>query len=406
MSIDVMPGINGRSLHNIFRRVWRRGRSLLAVEGFTFGRPLVVLQSDDWGRVGVRDREGFEELRNLGVDLGQRSYDFYSLETAEDVAAVTSTLQRHRDSIGRSASLGMNFVTANVDFARVSANNFRQTYLRPLAEGLPDGWKRPGLYQAYREGMAAGILAPALHGTTHFCRPAVERHLADSGERGILLRLLCNAGIPYIHWRMPWIGFEYWDSERSGEKAFLTFENQASLIGSAVESFAGFFSKAPISACAPGYRADESTHKAWAKHDIRVAQNGPGGAMPPHFDESGILHLYRVIDFEPAITQDFSVANCVQAAADCFSRGLPAIVSLHSVNFHSTLKDFRSRTLGLLDEFLMVLEKKYTDLLYVRDEDLYDLVDKGTLQSMQSTIRVPVTKRKFAAGAFAAAPRA
>jgi hypothetical protein len=406
MSIDVMPDTNRRSVRNIFRRAWRRGRSLLPLEGFTFGRPLVVLQSDDWGRVGVRDREGFEELRNLGVNLGERSYDFYSLETAEDVAAVTSTLQRHRDSIGRSANLGMNFVTANVDFARVSANNFRQTYLRPLAEGLPNGWNRPGLYQAYREGMAAGILSPALHGTTHFCRPAVERHLRDSGERGILLRLLWNAGVPYIHWRMPWIGFEYWDSERRGQKAFLTFENQGSLIDSAVESFAGFFSKAPISACAPGYRADESTHKAWAKHDIRVAQNGPGGAMPPHFDGNGILHLYRVIDFEPAIAQDFSVANCVQAAADCFSRGLPAIVSLHSINFHSSIKDFRSRTLGLLDEFLLTLEKKYTDLLYVRDEDLYDLVDKGTLQSMQSTIRVPVTKRKFTAGGFAAAPRA
>ncbi len=406
MSIDVMPDTNGRSVRNVFRRAWRRGRSLLPLEGFTFGRPLVVLQSDDWGRVGVRDREGFEELRDLGLNLGERSYDFYSLETAEDVAAITSTLQRHRDSVGRSASLGMNFVTANIDFARVSANNFRQTYLRPLAEGLPDGWNRPGLYQAYREGMAAGILSPALHGTTHFCRSAVERHLADSGERGILLRLLWKAGVPYIHWRMPWIGFEYWDSERRGEKAFLAFENQGSLIDSAVESFAGFFSKAPISACAPGYRADESTHKAWAKHEIRVAQNGPGGAMPPHFDENGILHLYRVIDFEPAIAQDFSVANCVQAAADCFSRGLPAIVSLHSINFHSTIKDFRSRTLGLLDEFLLTLEKKYTDLLYVRDEDLYDLVDKGTLQSMQSTIRVPVTKRKFTAGGFAAAPRA
>jgi hypothetical protein len=391
---------------NILRRVWRRGRSLLPVEGFAFGRPLVVLQSDDWGRVGVRDQEGWEEVRDLGVNLGERSYDFYSLETAEDVAAVASLLQRHRDSTGRPACLGMNFIVANVDFAKVSANNFRQIYLRALTEGLPDGWRRPGLFEAYREGISAGVLSPALHGTTHFCRPAVERHLDDPGEQGVLLRTLWKAGVPYIQWRMPWIGFEYWDSERPGEEDFLISEVQESLIDSAVESFTGFFSKAPRSACAPGYRANESTHAAWAKCGIQVAQNGPGSEMPPHFDRNGILHLYRSMDFEPAAGQEFSVDACLRVAEDCFVHGLPAIVSVHSINFHSTIKDFRSRTLGLLDRFLTALEAKHPDLLYVRDEDLHDLVDKGTLQSMQSTVRVPVTKRKFTAGVVAGGWRA
>lgn len=384
---------------NILRRVWRRGRSILPVEGFTFGRPLVVLQSDDWGRVGVRDRDGYEELRDLGVNLGERSYDFYSLETAEDVAAVVSLLQRHRDSTGRPVCLGMNFVVANVDFTRVNANNFREIYLRALAEGLPDGWKRPGLFEAYREGISAGVLSPALHGTTHFCRPAVERHLKDPGERGTLLRTLWKAGVPYIHWRMPWVGFEYWDSDPPGEEGFLISSDQESLIDSAVEGFTRFFSKPPRSACAPGYRANQSTHEAWAKRGIRVAQNGPGSAIPPHFDANGILHSYRSMDFEPAAGQVFSADACLRLAEDCFARGLPAIVSVHSINFHSTIKDFRSRTLGFLDEFLAALEAKHPDLLYVRDEDLYDLVDKGIFHSIQSTVRVPVTKRKFPKGA-------
>jgi hypothetical protein len=376
------------------------------VEGFAFGRPLVVLQSDDWGRVGVRDGEGWEELRALGMNLGERSYDFYSLETAEDVAAIVSLLQRHRDSTGRPASLGMNFIVANVDFDKVSANNFRQIYLRALTEGLPEGWKRPGLFEAYREGISAGVLSPALHGTTHFCRPAVERHLVDPGERGVLLRGLWKAGVPYIHWRMPWIGFEYWDPEPHGEEDFLTSEVQESLIAPAVETFIRFFSKAPRSACAPGYRANQSTYGAWAKRGIRVAQNGPGSAMPPHFDGNGILHLYRSMDFEPAVEEEFSVDACLRVAEDCFARGVPAIVSVHSINFHSTIKDFRSRTLGLLDEFLAALEAKHPDLLYVRDEDLHDLVDKGTLQSMQAAVRVPVTKRKFMTRAVEAGWRA
>lgn len=382
----------------ILRKAWRQGRSLLPVKGFTFGRPLVVLQSDDWGRVGVRDREGWEELRKSGLNLGERSYDFYSLETADDVAAIVSMLKRHRDLTGRSPCLEMNFVMANVDFAKTSAGQFRHIYLRPLAEGVPDDWNRPGLFEAYREGIGAGVLSAALHGTTHFCRPAVERYLSDLSERGVLLRLLWNAGVPYIHWRMPWIGFEYWNPEQSSEEQFLASEEQEGLIESAVQNFVRCFSKAPASACAPGYRANDSTHRAWAKHGIRVAQNGPGSAMPPHFDQYGLLHLYRSVDFEPTVKGDFSLAACLHAAEDSFSRGLPAIVSVHSINFHSTIRDFCSRTIRLLDEFLLTLEKRHPDLLYVRDEDLCDLIDSGKVQSTESTGRVQVTNRKSTNG--------
>ena len=41
------------------------------VRGLSFSRPLVLIQSDDWGRVGVRDREGHEQLRTSGIRLGE-----------------------------------------------------------------------------------------------------------------------------------------------------------------------------------------------------------------------------------------------------------------------------------------------------------------------------------------------
>jgi hypothetical protein len=395
---------------NSLRKVWRRGRSLVPTEGFAFGRPLVVLQSDDWGRLGVRDRDTWESLRNFFPNLGERSYDYYSFETSDDVAALASLLLKHRDSIGRPVCLGMNFLVANVDFAKVETNNFREIYLRPLSRGLPYGWERPGLFEAYREGISGGVFSPALHGVTHFCQAAAQRHLNDTGERGVLLRTLWKAGIPYIHWRMPWIGFEYRDSEPGGG-AFLSPDIQQGLIDSAVQNFTEFFSITPSSGCAPGYRANESTHQAWAKRGIRVAQNGPSCAKPPHFganglDGNGLLHLYRSMDFEPAVSQDFSVDACLRAAEDCFARGVPAIVSVHSINFHSTIKDFRSGTLESLDQFLTALEANHPDLLYVRDQDLCDLIENGSLQSATSAVRVAVTKRRFAPRAASAGSEA
>ena len=68
---------------------------------FFFDRPIVILQSDDWGRVGVRDAEGLEQLRSAGLTLGESPYDLYTLETAEDLNAAREMLLHHHDSVNR-----------------------------------------------------------------------------------------------------------------------------------------------------------------------------------------------------------------------------------------------------------------------------------------------------------------
>ena len=380
---------------NLARKLWLRCRDLLPIAGFHFDRPLILLQSDDWGRVGLPDQEGLQQLRSAGLQLGERPYDLYTLETAKDLEAFSSVLRRHRDSGGRHPCVQMNFVLANLDFAKMRVDDFQQIHLLPLGEGLPQGWNRPGLIEAYRHGITDGIFCPALHGTTHFCRSAVERNLAKDANRARLLRSLWRAGTPYIYWRMPWIGYEYWDPEKREEDGFLSAEMQRELIGQAVGAFARLFSTLPRSACAPGYRANDDTHRAWAQHGVRVAQDGPGRVAPPHFDRHGVLHLSRTVEFEPAVDASFSIESCLHHAETCFEQGIPAIVSVHSINLHSTVQDFRSRTLQFLDEFLTALEAKHADLLYLHDENLYDLVNQGSYRTPGGSVHVNVTQRNF-----------
>jgi hypothetical protein len=380
---------------NLVRKLWQRGLDLVPVAGFHFDRPLVLLQSDDWGRCGLRDREGLEQLRSAGLALGERPYDFYTLETAEDLNALSSVLEKHRDSSGRNPCVEMNFVPANLDFAKMGEDDFRQIHLIALADGLPNRWSRPGLVEAYRAGIAAGVFHPALHGSTHFCRAAVERSLAGDDDRSQLLRTLWQAGTPYIHWRMPWIGYEYWDSEQSEDERFLQAEAQRALIGYTFGAFAKLFSTLPRSACAPGYRANRDTHRAWAQHGIRVAQNGPGALVPPHFDRDEMLHLHRTVELEPAVNKNSSVEASLRQAENCFARGIPAIVSVHSINFHSTVQDFRSNTLQCLDQFFTALESKHSDLLYLHDDNLFELVNQGSYTTPNGAVQVNVTRKDF-----------
>jgi hypothetical protein len=366
-------------------KLWRGGKEP-PVRSFSFDRPMLLLQSDDWGRVGVRDQEGYEQLRSNGIRLGENPYDFYTLETADDVTVLRDMLRRHRDSTGRSPCVLMNFLLANLDFPKMAGNGFEQILLLPLAEGFPGNWKRPGLFEAYREGIGEDVFYPGLHGLTHFCPRAVEQHLSKFGQRSELLKTLWKAETPYIYWRMPWVGYEYCNPEKP-QAGFLSAEIQQGLIAQAVQAFKNFFGMEPVSACAPGYRANLDTHTAWSHCGVRVTQNGSGMPLPPHMDDLELLHLHRTIDFEP-FQRDLPIEKYVQLAEQCFARGVPAIVSVHSINFHSTLKDFRGPTLLALDQLLSALEGKYPNLLYVHDGDLYEIVTRGKFRGPHGAVAV------------------
>jgi hypothetical protein len=356
----------------------------------SFSRPLVVLQSDDWGRVGVRDREGYEQLRASGIHLGEHPYDYYSLETAEDVVALGDMLKGHHDCTGRPPCLVMNFVLANLDFPEIANGGMQPLPLMPLHKGLPGQWKRPGLFEAYRQGISDSVFYPALQGLTHCCQRALENAAAEPGERNLLLKRLWKAETPYIYWRMPWVGHEYCNPEKPQD--FLNAETQASLMARAVREFEQFFGTMPLSACAPGSRANRDTHAAWAQCGVRVAQSDSGSAVPPHVDEWGILNLHRTIDIEPS-QRDLALEKYVQLAENCFARGVPAIVSVHSINFHSSLKDFRGPALRVLDEFLCSLETRHPNLLYVHDMNLYEIVTRGKFRGPRGLVSVEVRQK-------------
>ncbi len=356
----------------------------------SFDRPLVLIQSDDWGRAGVRDREGWDELCGAGLNLGEKPYDYYSLETAEDVHALAAVLRKHQDSTGRRPSLVMNFIMANVDFERTFEPGREQIPLRPLGDGWPGAWNRPQLLEAYRAGIREGLFYPALHGLTHFCECAVARELNTGGERGHLLKLLWQAQTPYIHWRMPWVGYEYWDQEMQPARRFLALDTQRDRIRRASEIFHRLFETTPFSACAPGYRANEDSRTAWFEAGVRVAQNGPGRRKAPGLDERGMLSTFRTVEIEPAVGS-CRLEELIKQVGECFAGGCPAVISIHSINFHSTIRDFCTPTLELLDEFLTTIETKWPRLLYLHDADLFAIATEGSYAGENGRMRVRAT---------------
>jgi hypothetical protein len=372
------------------RNPLRRTKKVSPHPALRFDRPLVLFQSDDWGRAGVRDREGWEELREAGLNLGEKPYDFYSLETAGDLHALGEVLRKHQDSAGRSPSVVMNFILANVDFDRCFEPGQKQIPLLPLTDGLPGKWLRPGLLDAYQQGIRERLFYPALHGLTHFCEPAMTRALRADGGHSQLIKKLWHAQTPYIHWRMPWIGFEYWDPELKPAQRDLPLAGQRAVIRHAAGIFQRLFSSAPFSACAPGYRANADSRTAWFENGVRVVQNGPGEQNRPSLDENGMLSTFRTVEMEPAV-EPCDLEKLIMQVRERFAAGVPAVISIHAINFHSTIRDFCTPTLRLLDELLTALEKNWPDLLYLNDADLFSIATEGRYAGESSQVKVSTT---------------
>jgi hypothetical protein len=94
------------------------------------------------------------------------------------------------------------------------------------------------------------------------------------------------------------------------------------------------------------------------------------------------LEIPRNVRLEPA--EASSPEKCLERALRQAARNIahrqPAVVSIHSIHFHSSVRYYCEARIHILGEFLGALEEQYGgDLVYTIDDDLLHLVRTGHL---------------------------
>src|SRR5512139_983200 len=105
-------------------------------------RPVLVIESDDWGAGPLRQAEALSHLSAL--------------------------LQGVRDRNGHPAVMTLGVVLEVPDGERIAAAGCMEYHALPLADARFDRVR-----DAIQRGMAAGVFAPQLHGQCHFWPPAL-----------------------------------------------------------------------------------------------------------------------------------------------------------------------------------------------------------------------------------------
>ncbi|HKQ58507.1 MAG TPA: hypothetical protein VJY35_11620, partial [Candidatus Eisenbacteria bacterium] len=146
----------------------------------------VVLESDDWGLCAwVPDERAFSALADtpaFGTPAG-RVYGRSTLERADDVGQLVDLLLSFRGADGRPPVLQANTVMASPDFTRLTPDAALNLETEDLPvhryPEFPGRWERPGLWDAVRRGIDAGVWWPELHGLVHLPQAAWLRALGS-----------------------------------------------------------------------------------------------------------------------------------------------------------------------------------------------------------------------------------
>ncbi|MBI3675212.1 MAG: hypothetical protein HY243_01165 [Proteobacteria bacterium] len=316
--------------------------------------------------------QALETLKSKGLPVGNSPWDFFGLETENDVLALGDVLSGFHDRDGVSPCFVANFILANADLQRMRNEGFRTLRWIAIKDGFPHPWK-DHLVHVYRRNIERKVFFPALHGFTHFNPVQFVASLSERSPRGDLIRKLVEQDIPYLASLTSEYNFAL--VSRVGGETFLSETDQWDWLSKGADLFAETFGGIPQSTCAPGYRANDTTMRLWRKLGIKVAQSVGTGAL---MDEEGLLTLQRNVFFEPVLLGFDLVTAALDQAMRAAERGFPIVVCSHSINYLTRFSGRASESRLLLGTFVKALLNLYPNLRFATDIDLYDAYEGCT----------------------------
>jgi hypothetical protein len=257
------------------------------------------------------------------------------------------------------------FVVANADLRRIRASDFRKFHAKPINEGFPPPWEG-NLLKSYKNLVARGVFYPGLHGYTHFNVQGLMQKLNEQSESGKHARTLVDNDIPYLASVTPEYNFALLYRSKGGEE-FLSANEQKTWLEKGIKLFQKAFGHAPVTFCAPGYRANDTTFRTAANLGIKVFQTAGGGTPK---EDKRQLTLPRNVHFEPLLFPDESMDVQLKQAAKAVAAGLPIVICSHSINYISRFNKGRQISLDKLSELLSTLLQQYPDLRFSNDKEL------------------------------------
>ena len=359
--------------------VWGRSPAMVDWAGVR----AICIESDDWGLCGfLPDVGAISGLNREQLEPGEfpEVYWHSTLEDSAVVAQLCAVLAGHRGRDGLPAVMQANYILASMGYDAHAPDSLDRWSVHELPD-TPPGYERPGLQNAVREGMLAGVWQPEFHGRWHY-DPMMRRRATEASP---------STRIAASYQILVFPGSEQaWELGPWRDPATVTEELDRSL-----DQFEDLFGRRPQSVIAPDYVWNDANERLWCSRELRVIQGqrqqrkvvwrGNVGRIRKvihrtwmRWSHQDRVYLDRNCIFEPV--QQHAPRSITNAAiADvraAWRRDEPAVLEAHRINFShldSTVHGLGRRELArLLDEL------GQDEPIYLVDGELASLQRHGT----------------------------
>ncbi len=312
-------------------------------------RPVMVLESDDWGPGGPED--------------------------AHALNRIAAILENSRDSTGRPAVMTIGVVLAVAD-TRAVAGHFRERYVRRRLDDSAFAATRAAL----SSGESLGVFALQLHGMEHYWPPALMA--AARGDRE-LQGWFETEGVPRTERLAAPLQTRWADCATLPSRPIDDREMWAA-VEEEVKAFATVFGHGPTVVVPPTFVWTERTEQAWAANGLEVivtpgrqytGRNSRGAVCGKaelfwngQHAPSGLSRVVRDAYFEPAYGHRASDALGTLEAKT--GRGQPALFETHRFNFLPQLSEDVESAFAELKALLKTALAGFPQLVFMSTQEL------------------------------------
>ncbi len=366
-------------------------KNISNIPGWRTDRKILVIESDDWGSVRIKDKAAYTALKQKGLNVDRIHYDSVeSLESNEDLERLFEVLLSIKDSNGNSLKFTPMCIMGNPDFERIKESDYQQYFFQPLPETIREYPGSDQLLTLWQQGAKANIFVPEIHGREHI---NVRRYMnilqTHEGKEGLRFALEHHSVGPSAYKGMTYPNY-LGALHPEPKEEIQELHQHVREAGALFNQYLGYAPRTFIAPNAEEPKELETSLQAIgvkyltrAKRRVYPLGNGQF-AREWNFigreNELGQIYLNRNAFFEPVRfgVHDYItdwVGSCLTDIEIAFRWKKPAVVSSHRVNYVGSIsEDNREKGLSALRKLLKKVLKKWPDVEFMTSSQLGDLL--------------------------------
>jgi hypothetical protein len=351
-------------------------------------RPVVVIESDDWGTIRMKSKEVYNKLFSENPDWVNDPYLTYdAIECNQDIESLLDVLKRHRDGDGNHPVITANCVGGNPDFAKIRENKFGVFFWEDFRQTLSRYPDSDQVFKMEQQGLQEGIFVPQFHAREHIQTGRWLKSLSEGNAD--LRRAFDHELISHALPGQNTCASFFMDAFNADNRADL--DRIISNCREGLKLFKDTWGFNSLSMIAPCYYWHPELEKNLLAEGVRAFQglrvqkvsrlnNQPSDFIKSfHYNgeqnKNGQFYFVRNCFFEPSLNPGkWGTDGCLKQVEAAFRHNGVAIISAHRLNFIGRIDPSnRTNNLRSFDDLLGKIVNRYPSVKFLSTPDLLNL---------------------------------